>query len=77
MRFRKPPPVGTVIDWHPHFAWLPVDVGDCFVWLEWVERRRERKEVVIFIGMSGLPMPSDKWVDTYRLPGRSGAEGEG
>jgi hypothetical protein len=66
MRFRKPPPVGTVIDWHPYFAWHPVDVGDYVVWLEWVERRKERRQVVTVVGMSGLTMPLDKWVSTYR-----------
>jgi hypothetical protein len=25
--------------WHPWFAWYPVMVGKCIVWLETVERR--------------------------------------
>jgi hypothetical protein len=63
MRFRKPPPVGAVIDWHPYFAWHPVDVGDYVVWLEWVERQREVRLV-----SNGEPWGWPQWVSTYRLP---------
>jgi hypothetical protein len=27
------------VDWKPWFAWHPVEVDRCWVWLEWIERR--------------------------------------
>ena len=26
-------------NWHPHFAFLPVRIGESCYWLEWIERR--------------------------------------
>lgn len=37
--------------WHPWFAWYPVQIGDFWVWGEYVEQRR----VMVASGPCGVP----------------------
>lgn len=53
--------IGDVIDWHNQFALFPTKVGRTWIWLETINRRLTRIEVM---GGDGEPVPA--WSAEYR-----------
>ena len=62
-------------DWHPWFAWRPVQAGEHKAWLEWVERRLSFKPDQPWWTPSMSQVVLSLWDREYRLtPARGDPE---